>query len=118
MNQSSFWARAAQSPDNIAIIEDDRPFAGRAALEARATARALSLSRARAAARGAGEILLQPGVCPALPSGAADARGGGVLSDVGVGGSILDGLFRMDLSHGLNGPAREFRIDLYLDAIL
>ena len=23
MNQSSFWARAAQSPDNIAIIEDD-----------------------------------------------------------------------------------------------
>ena len=41
-----------------------------------------------------------------------------LLYGVGVGGSLLDGLFRMDLSHGLNGPAKQFRIDLYLDAIL
>ena len=41
-----------------------------------------------------------------------------LLYGVGVGGSLLDGLFRMDLSHGLNGKARQFRIDLYLDAIL
>ena len=36
----------------------------------------------------------------------------------GLGGSVLDGLIRMDLSHGLKGPAKEFRIDFYLDALL
>ena len=41
-----------------------------------------------------------------------------LLYGVGIGGSLLDGLFRMDLSHGLTGPAKQFRIDLYLDAIL
>lgn len=41
-----------------------------------------------------------------------------LLYGVGVGGSALDGLFRMDISHGLNGPRKRFRIDLYLDAIL
>ncbi len=41
-----------------------------------------------------------------------------LLYGVGIGGSLLDGLFRIDLSHGLNGPQRQFRIDLYLDAIL
>ena len=41
-----------------------------------------------------------------------------LLYGVGVGGSVLDGLFRMDLSHGLNGPDKQFRVDLYLDALL
>ncbi|HSG48225.1 MAG TPA: hypothetical protein VLA43_10465, partial [Longimicrobiales bacterium] len=40
------------------------------------------------------------------------------LYGAGVGGSILDGLIRLDLSHGLTGSARQFRVDLYLDAIL
>ncbi len=40
------------------------------------------------------------------------------LYGVGMGGSILDGLIRMDLSQGLKGPYKDFRIDLYLDAIL
>jgi hypothetical protein len=40
-----------------------------------------------------------------------------LLYGVGVGGSLLDGLVRMDLSQGLTGPKR-FRVDLYLDAIL
>ncbi len=41
-----------------------------------------------------------------------------LLYAIGVGGSVLDGLFRLDLSHGLTGPAKQFRIDLYLDALL
>jgi len=40
------------------------------------------------------------------------------LYGLGLGGSILDGLIRLDLSHGLTGSARQFRMDLYLDAIL
>lgn len=40
------------------------------------------------------------------------------LWGVGIGGSLLDGLVRMDLSHGLRGPAKSLRLDLYLDAIL
>ncbi len=40
------------------------------------------------------------------------------LWGVGVGGSLLDGLIRMDISHGLRGPARSLRLDLYLDAIM
>ncbi len=41
-----------------------------------------------------------------------------ILYGVGVGASVLDGLIRMDLSQGLTGPHRQFRFDLYLDAIL
>jgi len=41
-----------------------------------------------------------------------------LLYGIGVGGSVLDGLLRMDLSHGLEGPAKEFRIDFYLDALM
>jgi len=37
---------------------------------------------------------------------------------VGAGVSLLDGLVRFDLSHGLTGPEKEFRIDLYLDGLL
>lgn len=36
---------------------------------------------------------------------------------VGAGSSLLDGLIRLDLSHGLNQP-RGWRLDLYLDALL
>ncbi len=41
-----------------------------------------------------------------------------LLYGVGVGGSVLDGLIRMDFSHGLTGKNKTFRVDLYLDAIL
>lgn len=41
-----------------------------------------------------------------------------ILYGVGVGGSILDGLIRMDLSYGLDERAQGVRLDLYLDAIL
>ena len=47
-----------------------------------------------------------------------DFNGDDLLYGVGLGGSVLDGLFRMDLSHGLTGPDKQFRIDLYLDALL
>lgn len=56
-----------------------------------------------------------------------DAGWAGVASDfgtddllygIGVGGSILSGLIRLDLSQGLNGPRKDFRVELYLDAIL
>jgi hypothetical protein len=40
------------------------------------------------------------------------------LYGIGVGGSVLDGLFRLDFSHGLTGPDKQFRVDLYLDALL
>jgi hypothetical protein len=40
------------------------------------------------------------------------------LFGAGVGSSLLDGLIRFDLSHGLTGPEKQFRVDLYLDAIL
>lgn len=43
---------------------------------------------------------------------------GNLLYGVGLGGSLMDGLVRMDLSYGLKGPSKQFRIDLYLDAIL
>ena len=42
----------------------------------------------------------------------------GLLFGVGVGGSVLDGLIRVDVSYGLNGPAREFWIAFYLDSLL
>ena len=41
-----------------------------------------------------------------------------VLYGVGVGGSMLDGLIRLDLSQGLRGPRRQFRVELYLNSIL
>ena len=41
-----------------------------------------------------------------------------LLYGVGVGGSLLDGLVRMDLSYGFDDPLGQFRLDLYLDAIL
>jgi hemolysin activation/secretion protein len=47
-----------------------------------------------------------------------DFDGGNILYGVGVGGSVLDGLVRFDLSHGLTGPQKQFRIDLYADALL
>ena len=40
------------------------------------------------------------------------------LYGAGIGSSLLDGLIRFDLSHGLTGPDKQFRVDLYLDAIL
>ena len=40
------------------------------------------------------------------------------LYGVGMGASLLDGLIRMDLSHGLRGPEKRLRFDLYLDALL
>lgn len=40
------------------------------------------------------------------------------LYGLGVGWSLLDGLIRLDLSRGLTGAARIWRMDLYLDAIL
>ncbi len=43
---------------------------------------------------------------------------GDLLYAAGVGGSLLDGLMRIDLSHGINGDERQFRLDLYLDGIL
>ncbi|MEZ4424559.1 MAG: hypothetical protein R3E98_14215 [Gemmatimonadota bacterium] len=52
-------------------------------------------------------------------AGARDAfAADDLLYGVGIGGSLLDGLIRIDLSRGLNGPNRQFRLDLYLDAIL
>ena len=49
---------------------------------------------------------------------ASDFTADDLLYGVGIGGSILDGLIRLDLSRGLNGPQRGFRAELYLDAIL
>jgi len=43
---------------------------------------------------------------------------GEVLYGAGLGFSLLDGLVRMDFSHGLKGPDKRFRFDLYFDAIL
>jgi outer membrane translocation and assembly module TamA len=60
-------------------------------------------------------------------SGFGDAGWAGLREDfdsddflfgAGVGTSLLDGLIRFDLSHGLTGPEKRFRVDLYLDAIL
>jgi Omp85 superfamily domain len=38
------------------------------------------------------------------------------LVSVGVGGSLLDGLFRVDLSHGVRG-GRKWKLNLYLDGL-
>lgn len=47
-----------------------------------------------------------------------DFESDNILYGAGLGFSLLDGLVRMDLSHGLRGPDKKFRFDLYLDAIL
>jgi len=47
----------------------------------------------------------------------ADFSRGRPLIGAGVGGSILDGLIRLDLSHGLRAP-RGWRFDVYLDGVL
>ncbi len=47
-----------------------------------------------------------------------DFDSGDFLYGAGLGFSVLDGLIRMDLSHGLRGPEKSLRFDLYLDAIL
>ena len=47
-----------------------------------------------------------------------DIESDDILYGIGVGGSVLDGLVRLDLSQGLKGPHKGFRMDLYLDAIL
>jgi len=47
-----------------------------------------------------------------------DFESDNILYGAGLGFSLLDGLVRMDLSHGLRGPDKRFRFDLYLDAIL
>ncbi len=49
---------------------------------------------------------------------ASDFGSGDLLYGTGIGGSILDGLIRLDLSQGLKGPHKDFRVELYLDAIL
>ncbi len=49
---------------------------------------------------------------------AADFDGADLLASIGIGGSVLDGLFRLDMSRGLRGPLKEFRIEFYLDGIL
>ena len=56
-----------------------------------------------------------PGEGPGTTRAPAD---GGLLWGAGVGGSLLDGLIRADVSYGLNGPARRFWIAFYLDSLL
>ena len=41
-----------------------------------------------------------------------------LLYGVGIGASLLDGLVRFDISHGLTGRAKQFRVDFYLDALM
>ena len=49
---------------------------------------------------------------------AAAFTGDDVLWAVGIGGSVLEGLLRADLSRGLtNVPARQWRLDLYVDGL-
>ena len=49
---------------------------------------------------------------------ADDFQAGDILYGIGVGASIMDGIVRLDLSQGLKGPNRGFRVELYLDHIL
>jgi hypothetical protein len=46
-----------------------------------------------------------------------DIRSANQRWSVGAGASLLDGLLRLDLAHGLRRP-RGWRLDLYLDAVL
>lgn len=41
-----------------------------------------------------------------------------LLYGAGIGGSIMDGLIRLDLSQGIRGPRRQFRVELYLNSVL
>ena len=41
-----------------------------------------------------------------------------LLYGIGIGASLLDGLVRFDISHGLTGQAKQFRVDFYLDALM
>ena len=43
---------------------------------------------------------------------------GELLYGAGIGGSIMDGLIRLDLSQGIRGPRRQFRVELYLNSVL
>lgn len=47
----------------------------------------------------------------------ADFTSGGSLAGVGIGGSFLDGLVRIDIAHGLKDPGGT-RIEIYLDGML
>jgi len=51
------------------------------------------------------------------PRELSDIRNEDTRLSVGVGASLLDGLLRLDLAHGLRAP-RGWRIDLHMDAIL
>ncbi|MYD15092.1 MAG: hypothetical protein F4X00_15985 [Gemmatimonadetes bacterium] len=66
--------------------------------------------------RGLGDFYKTQDAGWAGPVGEFDADE--ILYGVGVGASILDGLVRFDLSQGLKGPKRDFRVELYLDHIL
>lgn len=46
-----------------------------------------------------------------------DFRGGDILYSAGIGGSVLDGLIRIDVARALEAPTG-WRLELYLDAIL
>lgn len=61
---------------------------------------------------------MDPGVPADGPATERPPTDGRLLWAVGVGGSLLDGLMRGDVSYGLNGPARQFWIAFYLDSLL
>jgi translocation and assembly module TamA len=47
----------------------------------------------------------------------ANFGGGGTLAGVGIGGSFLDGLVRVDVAHGLKEPGGT-RVEIYFDGML
>ena len=49
---------------------------------------------------------------------ASEFDAGDFLHGIGVGLSLLEGVFRIDLSQGRSGPGKGFRIEAYLDGIL
>ena len=49
---------------------------------------------------------------------ASDFDSRDILRGIGVGLSLLDGVFRIDLSQARSGPKRRLRVEAYLDAIL
>ena len=62
---------------------------------------------------------MDPGVSgDGLATGSRPPTDGRLLWAAGVGGSLLDGLIRADVSYGLNGPARQFWVAFYLDSLL
>ncbi len=66
----------------------------------------------------AGGDAMDPGESADGPGMDRPRTDGRLLWGVGVGGSLLDGLIRVDVSYGLNGPARRFWIAFYLDSLL